>query len=87
LSGLDLGKLHFLEVCIDICRLGRRRDPNGSRKFSTPLPWLIGPLAIGGCIYLFWSLPGMTKLFFGLWNLLGLALYVWVGRSAATGKA
>ncbi|MBB4857971.1 APA family basic amino acid/polyamine antiporter [Novosphingobium chloroacetimidivorans] len=71
-------------IAVAACMLiMRRRDPDGPRKFSTPLPWLIGPLAIGGCIYLFWSLPGTTKLFFGLWNLLGLALYAWVGRSAA----
>jgi len=62
----------------------RRREPNRPRLFKTPLPWLVGPVAIAGCIYLFWSLPTTTRIFFAVWNLLGLLLYVWVGRRSRT---
>jgi APA family basic amino acid/polyamine antiporter len=43
--------------------------------FKTPLAWIIAPIAIAGCLYLFWNLPTKTKLFFALWNALGLILY------------
>jgi len=52
-----------------------------------PLPWLVGPLAILGCLYLFWSLPDQTKLFFLLWNLAGLGLYLWIVRRRRLSQA
>jgi APA family basic amino acid/polyamine antiporter len=53
----------------------RRRAPDQPRVYRTPLAWLVGPAAIAGCLYLFWNLPEKTKLFFGLWNLIGLGCY------------
>jgi APA family basic amino acid/polyamine antiporter len=53
----------------------RRRQPDTPRRFSTPLPWFVGLLAIVGCAYLFWSLPIKTRTYFVLWNVLGLVLY------------
>lgn len=53
----------------------RRRDPAMPRRFSTPLPWVVGTIAIVGCAYLFWSLPIKTRTYFVIWNLLGLILY------------
>ncbi len=68
-------------VAVATCMLlMRRRDPAAPRRFSVPLPWLVGPMAIMGCLYLFWSLPLQTKLFFALWNTLGLVLYVVFSR-------
>jgi APA family basic amino acid/polyamine antiporter len=58
----------------------RKREPLRHRIFKTPLAWVVAPIAILGCIYLFWSLPTMTKLSFLGWNILGLLLYLWVGR-------
>jgi APA family basic amino acid/polyamine antiporter len=55
----------------------RRREPNLARKFTTPLPWVIGPLGILGCAYLFYSLPERTRTYFFIWNALGLVLY-WI---------
>jgi APA family basic amino acid/polyamine antiporter len=43
--------------------------------FRAPLPWLIGPLAIVGCIYLFTSLPLLTVQLFFVWMVLGLVVY------------
>jgi APA family basic amino acid/polyamine antiporter len=53
----------------------RRRAPDQPRIYRTPLAWIVGPLAIAGCLYLFWSLPLKTRLFFAAWNLIGLGGY------------
>ena len=68
-------------IAVAVCMLVmRRRDPGARRAFSVPLPWVIGPLAILGCLYLFWSLPETTKLYFLGWNVAGLALYTVLGH-------
>ena len=72
-------------VAVSACLLVlRRRAPDAPRVFKTPLAWIIAPIAILGCLYLFWNLPTKTKLFFALWNALGLTLYfAWrAGRPA-----
>ena len=38
----------------------RRGAPDMPRAFETPLPWLVGGVAVLGCIYLFVSLPSKT---------------------------
>jgi APA family basic amino acid/polyamine antiporter len=58
----------------------RRRRPDLPRPFRTPLWWLVGPLAVAGCLYLFWSLPLLTKLLFLGWNAIGLVVYLLYGR-------
>ena len=58
----------------------RRREPNRPRVFRAPAAWLIGPFAIGGCLYLFSSLPRVTMIWFFAWNLLGLAVYFLFAR-------
>lgn len=54
----------------------RRREPGYPRLFRSPLPWLVGPSAILGCLYLFSSLSLKTQLFFLCWNVLGLVYYL-----------
>ncbi len=76
----------FVAVAVCMLRM-RRRDLGLQRPFSVPLPWLVGPLAISGCLYLFWSLPDQTRLFFLLWNVLGLGVYLWIGRRPAAEAA
>jgi basic amino acid/polyamine antiporter, APA family len=61
----------------------RRRAPDAPRTFATPLPWLVGPVAIIGCAYLFFSLPVTTQVWFGIWNVLGLLVYFLYSRSRA----
>ena len=58
----------------------RKREPNRARVFRAPLAWLIGPLAIFGCAYLFWSLPTRTQLWCLLWNAIGIVAYLAYGR-------
>ena len=66
----------------------RRRAPDAPRKFTTPLPWVVGTGAILGCAYLFWSLPVRTQQYFLVWQVLGLALYfVYGGRGAERARA
>lgn len=63
-------------TAVAVCMLVmRRRDPAIARPFRTPAPWLVGLGAIGGCLYLFASLPSRTQGWFLLWNVAGLAFY------------
>jgi APA family basic amino acid/polyamine antiporter len=64
----------FIAVCAAMLAM-RRREPNAPRRFTTPLPWVVGTLGIIGCAYLFWSLPVKTQTYFLIWNLIGLVLY------------
>ncbi|TFI60353.1 amino acid permease [Sphingomonas parva] len=73
-------------VAVSVCMLiMRRRAPDAPRKFRTPLPWVVGLGAIGGCLYLFASLPAKTQLYFLLWNAGGIVFYLLYGarRSVA----
>jgi APA family basic amino acid/polyamine antiporter len=64
----------FIAVCAAMLAM-RRRDPGAKRTFRTPLPWIIGPIGILGCAYLFYSLPTYTQQWFLIWNAAGLILY------------
>ena len=68
-------------VAVSTCMLVmRRRAPDIRRPFRAPLGQLIGPAAIGGCLYLFASLPAKTQLWCLLWNAAGLVVYFGYGR-------
>jgi APA family basic amino acid/polyamine antiporter len=58
----------------------RRRFPELPRLFRCPAPYVVGTLAILGCIYLFVSLPTSTMVRFFLWNVIGLVIYFAYGR-------
>ncbi len=80
----------FISVALCMMVL-RKRAPELKRVFSCPQPYLVGSLAIAGCLYLLFSLPSTTLERFALWNLAGLVLYFLYGRSrsqlAVTGRA
>ena len=61
----------------------RQREPNAERKFRTPLPWVVGLGGIFGCLYLFYSLPVRTQLYFVVAQVIGLILYAIYGNRAA----
>ncbi|HWU25576.1 MAG TPA: amino acid permease [Rhizomicrobium sp.] len=68
-------------IAVSICMLVlRQRDPGRRRVFRAPAPWLIGPLCILGCLYLFVNgLPSFTQWWFGLWNAAGILIYLLYG--------
>jgi APA family basic amino acid/polyamine antiporter len=41
---------------------------------------VVGPIAILGCLYLFWSLPQRTQIWFLCWNAIGVVAYLVYGR-------
>ncbi|MFB9117221.1 amino acid permease [Xanthomonas arboricola pv. corylina] len=64
-------------ACLLVLRV---REPTRARSFRTPLAWVVGPVAILGCLHLFWSLPSTTQGWFLVWNVLGVVVYVAYGR-------
>ncbi len=57
----------------------RKTDPGRVRPFRTPAVAIVAPVAIAGCVYLFYSLSAYTiTLFFG-WAALGLVVYFLYG--------
>ncbi len=68
-------------TAVAVCLLVlRKRDPARPRVFRTPMAWLVGPVAILGCLYLFLSLPQRTQLWFLAWNVVGVAVYLLYSR-------
>jgi basic amino acid/polyamine antiporter, APA family len=59
----------------------RRIDPARPRPFRAPLVWIVAPLAIGGCGYLYLSLDLIARLVLPGWGLIGLLIYLGYGRS------
>jgi APA family basic amino acid/polyamine antiporter len=77
----------FIAVGLSVIIL-RRREPNRPRVFSTPLWQLVAPGAILGCLYLFYSLPAKTQLYFLYAHLIGAAVYFLYGvRRSALARA
>ena len=78
----------FVAVAVSMLVL-RARDPNRPRAFKTPLPWVVGPICIVGCVYLFFNgLPTFTQWWFLLWNGIGLLVYfAYSMRSSKLAKA
>jgi APA family basic amino acid/polyamine antiporter len=76
-------------IAVTVCMLiMRRRAPDAPRKFSTPLPWLVGIVGIGGCLYLLYSLPWATQRYFMIAQVVGLAVYLLYGaRRSVAGEA
>jgi len=75
-------------VAVAACLLVLRvREPHRQRLFRVPLAWVVGPVAILGCAYLFFSLPERTQLWCLAWNVTGLLGYLaWGRRHAVLGR-
>ncbi|HRP11799.1 MAG TPA: amino acid permease [Terricaulis sp.] len=73
----------FIAVAIALMTL-RRTEPNAARPFRAPLAWIVAPLAIIGCLYLFSSLNAGTIERFFVWMALGVPVYLlWGARKSA----
>jgi APA family basic amino acid/polyamine antiporter len=64
----------FAMVAIAVLVL-RRTDPKRHRPFRTPAITLVAPLAVLGCVYLFFSLSTYTLTLFASWAVFGLIIY------------
>jgi APA family basic amino acid/polyamine antiporter len=70
----------FFMVAVGVMVL-RRTDPGRVRPFRTPLVWIVGPLALAGCVLLFFSLGwNPTIKFFCVWAVVGLIVYFLYAR-------
>jgi APA family basic amino acid/polyamine antiporter len=73
----------FIAVAISVLVL-RRSAPSVERPFRTPLVWIVAPLAIIGCLYLFLSLNLGTIERFFVWMAIGIPVYLlWGARKSA----
>jgi APA family basic amino acid/polyamine antiporter len=70
----------FFMVALAVMVL-RRRDPGRPRGFKVPAVWIIAPLTIVGCVFLFLNLPSAAMLFLPGWTILGLLVYFLYSRS------
>jgi APA family basic amino acid/polyamine antiporter len=64
----------FIAVSLAMIIL-RVTRPDLKRAFKVPLFWLVGPLAIAGCVFLFTSLNVSTMKFFAGWSVIGVVVY------------
>ena len=69
----------FAMVAIAVLVL-RKTDPSRHRPFRTPAVAFVAPLAVLGCIYLFFSLSGYTLALFAGWAVIGLVVYFTYSR-------
>ena len=64
----------FLMVAVAVWML-RRREPNRVRSFRVPALWLVAPLTILGCLFLFFNLPQEAMLVLPIWTVIGVLIY------------
>ncbi len=63
-------------VAVGVCLLVLRKTAaDQPRIYRTPLAWVVAPVGILGCTYLFFSLSEKTRIFFLVWNIVGLVWY------------
>jgi APA family basic amino acid/polyamine antiporter len=69
-------------IAVAVCMMVMRKThPEHPRLFSAGATWIIGIVAVIGCIYLFSSLQTRTMVSVLIWNVVGLAIYLlWARR-------
>lgn len=70
----------FLMVAVSVMLL-RKQSPDRERPFRVPVLWLVGPLTIIGCLFLFLNLPFEAMLVLPVWTAIGLFVYFGYSRS------
>ncbi len=72
----------FAFIAVGICVMVlRKREPNRRRPFRMPFIWVIAPLSVLGCAYLFFSLGIKPLVAFSIWTVVGLVIYFSYSRS------
>jgi len=69
-------------IAVAVCMMvTRKTHPQHPRMFGPIATWIIGIVAVLGCLYLFHSLQTRTKISVLIWNAVGLAIYLlWARR-------
>ncbi|HET9371350.1 MAG TPA: amino acid permease [Vicinamibacterales bacterium] len=77
----------FAIVCIGVLVL-RYRDPGRERPFRVPFLWAVSLAGAGACLYVMKGLPTQAWERFGIWLLIGIAIYFFYGyrRSRLGGR-
>jgi basic amino acid/polyamine antiporter, APA family len=76
----------FMMVAIAVMLL-RKTEPDRPRLFKTPALWLVGPLTIAGCLFLFFNLPAEAMIVLPVWAAIGLVIYyLYSYRNSHLGK-
>jgi len=70
----------FAMVAISVLLL-RLTDPDRPRPFRAPAIWVVAPLAVVGCVYLYASLDWVSILVLPVWGAIGLAIYFGYSRA------
>jgi APA family basic amino acid/polyamine antiporter len=73
----------FAIVCIGVLVL-RIKDPDRPRPFRVPFVWPVTLVGAGLCIYTMMGLPARAWERFGIWLLIGVAVYVLYGYRHST---
>ncbi len=78
---VNIGTLFaFVIVNVGVIIL-RRTRPDLERRFRVPLVPVVPIIGALLCVYLMTKLPGLTWLRFGVWLVVGLAIYAFYGRT------
>ena len=64
----------FFVVSLAVMLL-RINEASRKRPFKVPAVWIVAPLAMIGCVTLFYYLPPEAQLVFPIWGGIGLVLY------------
>ena len=70
----------FFMVAVTVMVL-RKKDPTRHRPFKMAGVWIIAPLTMAGCLWLYLSLPYQAILVLPIWAAIGLVIYFAYGRS------
>ena len=59
----------------------RVKDPHRHRSFRMPAVWVVAPLTLAGCLFLYLNLPLIAILVLPVWGAIGLVVYFGYSRS------
>lgn len=70
----------FFMVAVTVLVL-RKRDGARTRPFRLPAAWIVAPMAMAGCIFLYVNLPIEAILVLPIWGIIGAIIYFAYSRS------
>lgn len=76
----NAGTLYAFAMVAVAVMILRRTAAAHPRSFRTPALWLVGPLTIVGCVFLFFNLPSAAMLVLPVWGAIGLVIYFGYSR-------